>query len=110
MPDDCLFCKIANHELPSDMLYEDSDYVVFRDINPKAPVHLLIVPKIHIRSVNDIEPEHTAIVGGLFTLAAGMAKKEGINKSGYKLLFNVEKGGDQEIFHLHLHLFGGWDR
>ena len=80
MPDDCLFCKIANHELPSDMLYEDSDYVVFRDINPKAPVHLLIVPKIHIRSVNDIEPEHTAIVGGLFTLAAGMAKKEGIKQ------------------------------
>ncbi len=63
MPDDCLFCKIANHELPSDMLYEDNDYVVFRDIHPKAPVHLLIVPKTHIRSVNDIDPAHTELVG-----------------------------------------------
>nr|WP_319492726.1 histidine triad nucleotide-binding protein [uncultured Desulfobacter sp.] len=110
MPDDCLFCKIANHELPSDMLYEDDDYVVFKDIHPKAPVHLLIVPKTHIRSVNNIEPEHTELVGGLFTLAAKMALKQGINKSGYKLLFNVEKGGDQEIFHLHLHLFGRWEK
>ncbi|EIM64083.1 histidine triad nucleotide-binding protein [Desulfobacter postgatei] len=110
MPDDCLFCKIVNHELPSDMLYEDGDYVVFRDIHPKAPVHLLIVPKTHIRSVNDIQPAHTELVGGLFTLAAKMAQKEGINKSGYKLLFNVEKGGGQEIFHLHLHLFGGWKK
>jgi len=110
MPDDCLFCKIVNHELPSDMLYEDDNYVVFRDIHPKAPVHLLIVPKTHIRSVNDIQPAHTELVGGLFTLAAKMAQKEGINKSGYKLLFNVEKGGGQEIFHLHLHLFGGWKK
>jgi len=110
MPEDCLFCKIATRELPSDMLYEDSDYVVFRDINPQAPVHLLIVPKIHIRSVNDIEPAHTGLVGGLFTLAAKMAREEGVDKSGYKLLFNVEKGGGQEIFHLHLHLFGGWEK
>lgn len=110
MPDDCLFCKIANHELPSDMLYEDEEYVVFKDIHPQAPVHLLIVPKTHIRSVNDIEPEHTELVGGLFTLAAKMALEQGINQSGYKLLFNVEKGGGQEIFHLHLHLFGGWKK
>lgn len=110
MPDDCLFCKIANHELPSDMLYEDDDYVVFKDIHPQAPVHLLIVPKTHIRSVNDIAPEHTELVGGLFTLAAQIAQNQGINKSGYKLLFNVEKGGGQEIFHLHLHLFGGWEK
>ena len=107
---DCLFCKIAGKELPSDMLYEDDRYVVFRDINPHAPVHLLIVPRTHIRSVNDLDPSHTEIVGGLFPLAAKMAEKEGINKSGYKLLFNVEKGGGQVIFHLHLHLMGGWDK
>ncbi|MCG8636087.1 MAG: histidine triad nucleotide-binding protein [Desulfobacterales bacterium] len=108
MSDDCLFCKIVNREIPSEFLYEDEDYVVFRDINPAAPVHLLLVPKRHIRSINDLESGHESLVGGLFPLAADMAKKEGVNESGYKLLFNVEKGGGQEIFHLHLHLIGGW--
>ncbi len=110
MSDDCLFCKIVNREIPSEFLYEDDNYVVFRDINPAAPVHLLLVPKTHIRSINDLEPGHESIVGGLFPLGAKMAKQEGVNESGYKLLFNVEKGGGQEIFHLHLHLIGGWQK
>lgn len=110
MPDDCLFCKIVKREIPSEFLYEDDDYVVFRDIHPAAPVHLLLVPKKHIRSVNDLKPDELGLVGGLFGVAAQMAKKEGVNESGYKLLFNVEKGGGQEIFHLHLHLMGGWKR
>jgi len=110
MPDDCLFCKIVNRKIPSEFLYEDDDYLVFRDINPAAPVHLLLVPKQHIRSINDLEPGHESLVGGLFTLAGKMAVQEGVNESGYKLLFNVEKGGGQEIFHLHLHLIGGWKR
>jgi len=110
MSEDCLFCKIVNREIPSEFLYEDDDYVVFRDINPAAPVHLLLVPKQHIRSINDLESSHTAIVGGLFSLAKEMAKAQGVNESGYKLLFNVEKGGGQEIFHLHLHLMGGWQK
>lgn len=110
MSHDCLFCKIIKKEVPSNFLYEDKDLVVFRDINPAAPVHLLIVPKKHIRSVNDIEQADSGIIAKLFWVAKEMAKKEGVSQSGYKLLFNVEKGGGQEIFHLHLHLIGGWRR
>lgn len=110
MPDDCLFCKIVNKETDTLFLYEDDTYVVFKDIHPAAPVHLLLVPKTHIRSVNDLTPSHQSLVGGLFQLAAKMAKEQGVDQSGYKLLFNVEKGGGQVIFHLHLHLIGGWQR
>lgn len=110
MPDDCLFCKIVNQDIPSEFLYEDDAIVVFRDINPQAPVHLLIVPKQHIRSVNDLSVDDQAIVGKLFMVAKQMADEQGISKSGYKLLFNVERGGGQVIFHLHLHLLGGWKR
>lgn len=107
---DCLFCKIVNKEIPSKFLYEDADCVVFRDINPAAPVHLLLVPKKHIRSINDLEDTDLNLVGWLFKIARQMAKEEGVDQSGYKLLFNVEKGGGQEIFHLHLHLIGGWKK
>ncbi len=110
MSEDCLFCKIVNKEIESQFLYEDDTYVVFKDINPSAPVHLLLVPRRHIRSINDLEPAHESLVGGLFSLAAKMAKEQGVDKSGYKLLFNVEKGGGQMVFHLHLHLLGGWQR
>ena len=110
MSSDCLFCKIANREVPTRFLYEDDDYVVFRDINPAAPVHLLLVPKRHIRSINDLQKEDESIISGLFMLARDMAKDQGVNASGYKLLFNVEKGGGQVIFHLHLHLIGGWKK
>ena len=110
MSSDCLFCKIANREVPTRFLYEDDDYVVFRDINPAAPVHLLLVPKRHIRSINDLQKEDESIISGLFMLAKDMAKDQGVNTSGYKLLFNVEKGGGQVIFHLHLHLIGGWKK
>lgn len=108
MSQDCLFCKIINREIPSDFLYEDDNFVVFKDINPQAPVHLLLVPKKHIRSINDIQQEDDTIISGLFYIAKQMAEEQGINESGYKLLFNVEKGGGQEIFHIHLHLIGGW--
>jgi histidine triad (HIT) family protein len=110
MSEDCLFCRIANKEVETEFLYEDDTYVVFKDINPAAPVHLLLVPRCHIRSINDLEPAHESLVGGLFSLAAKMAKEQGVDKSGYKLLFNVEKGGGQMVFHLHLHLIGGWKR
>ncbi|MBC2705301.1 histidine triad nucleotide-binding protein [Desulfobacula sp.] len=110
MSSDCLFCRIVNRELPTEFLYEDDDFVVFRDINPAAPVHVLLVPKKHIRSINDLQKEEGSIISGLFMLAKDMAKEQGVNESGYKLLFNVEKGGGQVIFHLHLHLIGGWKR
>jgi histidine triad (HIT) family protein len=110
MSQDCLFCKIVNREIPSEFLYEDDTYVVFKDINPAAPVHLLLVPKKHIRSINDLSPEEGDVISGLFMVAKEMAREQGVNESGYKLLFNVEKGGGQEIFHLHLHLIGGWQK
>jgi len=110
MSHDCLFCKIVNREIPSEFLFEDDAYVVFKDINPAAPVHLLLVPKKHIRSINDLSPEEGDVISGLFMVAKEMAREQGVNESGYKLLFNVEKGGGQEIFHLHLHLIGGWQK
>jgi histidine triad (HIT) family protein len=108
MDNDCLFCKIINKEIPSDFIYENDRVVVFRDINPQAPVHLLIVPKKHIRSINDITGEDVGVVSEMIIIARDMAKKESVAESGYKLFFNVEKGGGQIIFHIHLHLIGGW--
>jgi histidine triad (HIT) family protein len=89
-------------------LLENDTLVAFRDIRPHAPVHILIVPKKHIRSINDLGPDDAAIVGQAILAARDLAKAEGIARSGYKLLFNVERGGGQVIFHLHLHLMGGW--
>lgn len=108
MDEDCIFCKIIKGEIPSEFLYENESLVVFKDINPHAPVHQLIVPKKHIRSVNDLTDEDSSILAQMFMTAKEMAKLAGVDKSGYKLLFNVEKGGGQEVFHLHLHLIGGW--
>ncbi|MFH1975621.1 MAG: histidine triad nucleotide-binding protein [Pseudomonadota bacterium] len=110
MEKDCIFCKIVNGEIPSTFLYKNDDLVVFRDINPHAPVHILIVPTRHIRSVNDLTEEDSKIVSDMITVGKVMAEKEGISISGYKLLFNVEKGGGQVIFHLHMHLIGGWKK
>ncbi|MBL0700843.1 MAG: histidine triad nucleotide-binding protein [Desulfosarcina sp.] len=110
MEKDCLFCKIINKEIPSDFIYENDRVVVFRDINPQAPVHLLIVPKKHIRSINDIIDEDLGVISEMIMTARDMAKKESVAESGYKLFFNVEKGGGQIIFHLHLHLIGGWNQ
>lgn len=108
MKDDCQFCKIVNGDTSTQFLYENDTLVVFKDINPHAPVHLLIVPRKHIRSVNDLTQDDKNIVSEMITIARDMAKKESISSSGYKLFFNVERGGGQLIFHLHLHLVGGW--
>ena len=110
MEKDCLFCKISHGQMETDLLFENDHLVVFRDINPHAPVHLLIVPKRHIRSINDLTESDNQILAEMIMTARQMAKKEKVNASGYKLLFNVEKGGGQVIFHLHLHLIGGWDK
>ncbi len=107
--DDCIFCKIINNEIPTDFLYEDDQLVAFKDINPLAPIHLLLVPKKHIRSINDLDDSDTSIVSDLIMTAKNMAEKMSVNKSGYRIFFNVEKGGGQEVFHLHLHLIGGWE-
>ena len=110
MQKDCIFCKIVNGEIPTEFLYEDDNLVVFKDINPHAPVHILIVPKKHIRSINDLTENDREIISHMIMVGKDIAKKESINSSGYKLLFNVERGGGQVIFHLHLHLIGGWGK
>jgi histidine triad (HIT) family protein len=108
MEKDCIFCQIAQGQTETEFLYQSDTLVVFKDINPHAPVHLLLVPKKHIRSVNDITEADQEILAELIMVAKEMAREHGVARSGYKLLYNVEKGGGQLIFHLHLHLIGGW--
>jgi histidine triad (HIT) family protein len=104
----CIFCGIVNGETATDILYHNKHVVVFEDIHPQAPVHLLIVPQKHIRSVNDLTDADREIVAELFMAAKKMAKESGVSKSGYRVFINVERGGGQLIFHLHMHLIGGW--
>jgi histidine triad (HIT) family protein len=108
MVKDCLFCQIANGETPTDILFENDTLVVFKDINPAAPVHLLMVPKKHIRSVNDLTEDDQPILSEMLMVGKEMARRQEVSKSGYRLFINVERGGGQVIFHLHMHLIGGW--
>jgi len=110
MTTDCIFCNIVNGKTDTKLLFENETLVVFKDINPHAPVHLLLVPKKHIRSINDLTSADDAIVSSLIAAGKHMAHTVEIAVSGYKLVFNVERGGGQMIFHLHLHLLGGWKR
>ena len=107
MEKNCIFCQIAQGQTDTQMLYQSDTLVVFKDINPHAPLHLLLVPKKHIRSVNDLTDADREILAELTMVAKEMAREHGVAKSGYKLLFNVERGGGQLIFHLHMHLLGG---
>lgn len=105
---ECIFCKIIKKEIPTEILYEDENFMVFKDIRPKAPLHLLIVPKRHIPSINHLELKDKKLMGELFLTAKKIAKREGVAKTGYKIVFNVGQGGGQLINHLHLHLLGKW--
>jgi len=105
---ECLFCRIAAGSSDTEFLHADENLVVFRDIHPHAPVHLLVVPRKHIRSLNDLGEGDRKMVAEMLLTARDMARQQGIDQTGYKLLFNVERGGGQVIFHLHLHLLGGW--
>jgi len=107
---DCIFCKIIKKEIPADIVYEDRDALAFRDIEPQAPIHFLIIPKKHIESVNHLEEKDKELIGQLILTAKKVAEKIGIESSGYKLMFHVGKGAGQTINHLHLHLLGGWDK
>ncbi len=104
----CIFCEIVARRAPAEVIHETEHLVVFPDIRPQAPVHLLIVPKRHIRSVNELAAEDRLLVGEMFLAAREMAQHRGIAQSGYRLQVNVERGGGQVIFHLHMHLVGGW--
>lgn len=107
MPDDCIFCNIANKTIGSDILSEDNDLMVVQDILPRAPVHVLVIPKEHIVSVNELDEAHISVVGKMVLTARDYAKSRGIAESGYKLIFNTGPDGGQTVKHLHLHLLGG---
>ncbi len=104
---DCIFCKIIAGEIPSKQVYKDDLVTAFYDINPLAPVHVLIVPNEHIPSVNEVEERHEAVLGRMFTVAKKIAAEHGIAEGGYRLVVNTGADGGQEVFHLHMHLLGG---
>ena len=104
---DCLFCKIVAGEIPADIIYESDTAIAFRDINPQAPTHVLVIPRKHIATINDIEPEDQAIVGSLYTAAKEIAAAEGIEEVGYRAVMNCNEGAGQSVFHIHLHVLGG---
>ena len=104
---DCLFCKIAAGEIPSTKVYEDELVYAFRDIEPQAPMHVLIIPKEHITSANDLNDKNVSIVGHIFAVAAKIAKAEGVDKGGYRIVNNCGEDGGQTVKHLHFHMLGG---
>jgi len=104
---DCLFCKIIAGEIPAALIYQDDSLVAFTDINPQAPLHLLIVPKKHIASLNDLTPADDALVGSMLRCAATLAKQHGYHERGYRTVFNTNREAGQTVFHIHLHLLAG---
>ena len=104
---DCLFCNMAAGKIPTDKVYEDDELLAFRDIDPKAPTHILVIPKAHITSVNQLDEENSSVVSKAFLLLKNIAKEEGISESGYRIVTNILKDGGQTIDHLHFHLLGG---
>ncbi len=104
---DCLFCKIANGEIPSNKAYEDEEVLAFYDLDPQAPKHILIIPKKHITSANDINEDNASVVAHIFVTAAKIAKEVGIAEDGYRIVNNCGENGGQSVKHLHFHLLGG---
>jgi histidine triad (HIT) family protein len=104
---DCLFCKIVAGQIPARLLHEDADVVAFSDIEPQAPLHALVVPRRHIATLNDLQQRDDALVGGMFRVAAALAKKHGYAEQGYRTVFNTNRGAGQSVFHIHLHLLAG---
>jgi histidine triad (HIT) family protein len=105
--EDCLFCKILGGDIPADIIFESESAIAFRDINPQAPTHVVIIPRQHVATINDIEPEHEALVGSLFSAAKAIAAAEGLSEDGYRVVMNCNEAAGQTVFHLHLHLLGG---
>tara|TARA_Y100001960_G_C14189198_1_gene594087 strand:+ start:96 stop:437 length:342 start_codon:yes stop_codon:yes gene_type:complete len=102
-----IFTKIINKEIPANIVYEDDDFLAFNDISPQAPVHVLIIPKKEIKTVNDIDSSDAAAIGKLFLIAKKIAKQMNIDKDGYRLVMNCNEYGGQSVYHIHLHLIGG---
>jgi histidine triad (HIT) family protein len=107
MDKECIFCRIVSGEVPSDIVYQDKDFLAFRDISPQSPTHVLIVPKTHIASLNELTKGQQEFVGQLIIIARNLAKKEGIARRGYRLVINSGPEAGQMVPHLHLHIIGG---
>jgi histidine triad (HIT) family protein len=107
MAEQCIFCRIVAGEVPSDKVYQDEDFLAFKDISPQAPTHVLIIPKTHITSLAQLTEEQQELAGRLIIIAKKLAEKEGIAKGGYRLVINCGPEGGQLVSHLHLHLIGG---
>jgi len=103
---DCIFCKIVAGTIPCNKFYQDDEIIAFHDIHPVAPVHFMLVPKLHLASLADCAPEHAALLGRMLLLAPRLAKEQGL-EHGFRTMINTGKGGGQEVLHLHIHVFGG---
>ena len=106
----CIFCQIIARQAPARIVHEDDEIIVFHDINPRAPIHVLLVPKIHVATINDIAAEHGPLLGKLFLTAKHLAMQWAIAEPGYRLTVNVGRGGGQVIDHIHMHMVSGWQR
>ena len=104
---DCLFCKMVAGEIKPDSVFEDDELLAFRDVNPQAPIHVLVIPKTHISTVNDLTPEHTGLVGRMYLAAQKIAADEGVAEPGYRLVMNCNSEAGQSVYHIHLHVLGG---
>ena len=104
---DCLFCKIVSGEIPCDKIYENDKLIAFRDIDPKAPPHILVIPKNHIRSINELEISDQNLAGEILLAAKEIASIENIESSGYRTIFNTNSDGGQTVYHIHMHVMGG---
>jgi histidine triad (HIT) family protein len=102
-----LFLKIISREIPADIVYENEDVLAFKDLNPQAPLHVLIIPKLHIRTINDIEPQDAELFGKLFLAARDIAAENGVAEDGYRVVMNCNAAAGQTVFHVHLHLLAG---
>lgn len=107
MSEDCLFCKIASGDIPSTEVYADEDFYAFRDINPGAPTHVLVIPRKHIARISEAETGDAALLGRLLLVANDIARAEGIVESGFRYVLNCNADGGQTVFHVHLHMLGG---
>ena len=104
---DCVFCKMVSGEIATDRVYEDEEVLAFRDIDPQAPTHVLVIPKQHVATLNDLEPHSVGLIGKIVYAAAQVAKQEGVSAAGYRTVLNCNAQGGQSVFHIHLHLMGG---
>jgi len=104
---DCLFCKMVAGDIQPDIVFEDEEVLAFRDLNPQAPLHVLVIPKIHIATTNELTPDTAGVVGKMYLAAKQIAADEGVAEPGYRMVMNCNAGAGQSVYHIHLHLLGG---